>query len=93
MVIGEAGYFFAYHSDSVAQQSRNWQARFRRMNYLRPCSVLPTRCWNRPRLDNGTKRTSGDVPVESAFGAKDIPTQRRDFRLPKTAIGIIPRTV
>ena len=30
MVIGEAGYFFAYHSDTVAQQSRNWQERFRR---------------------------------------------------------------
>ena len=31
MVIGEAGYLFAFHSDTVAQQSRNWQARFGRM--------------------------------------------------------------
>ena len=50
MVIGEAGYLFAFHSDTVARQSRNWQARFRRMNNLLPCSVVPTRCWNRPRL-------------------------------------------
>jgi hypothetical protein len=29
VVIGEAGYFFAFHSDTMAQQGRNWQARFR----------------------------------------------------------------
>src|SRR6476646_11727282 len=83
VVIREAEYFFAFHSDTVAQQSRNWQGRFRRMNNLRPCSVVPTRCWNRPRLPllarNGhgamsdlsslcaAKRTSGRAVTKSAF--------------------------
>jgi hypothetical protein len=30
VVIGEPGCFFACNSDTVAQQSRNWQERFRR---------------------------------------------------------------
>ena len=67
MVIGEAGYFFAYHSDTVAQQSRNWQARFRRMNNLRRCSVVPTKCWNRPRL-----------PIMCRFS--DVPARADDVR-------------
>ena len=39
MVIGEPGCFFACNSDTVAQQSRNWQERFSGGPGCLPCAA------------------------------------------------------